>query len=467
MKQEKELPTTIKQEISRVASQLRTPTSTPERALPPADTPTGFSLASYIDKPTGIDRTDQNSTATKIKQESLSPTLDTKTPQETSDIATSRSLPPGLATWYGDLKNHVNEWVQKLEPQGSPTPETVTPSTTPEPEGADEHMPGSMSALPLIDAEILRHYGPSAKRLLLFDYDGTLTDIVTDPEKAVLSPAVLISIETLAEDPKNAVWIISGRDQKFLVKQFGSSSALGLVAEHGAFIRYPRTEAWLNLTEGIDMSWKHEFNTACGKAIKRAPGSRVEMKRAAVVWHYREADPRDGVKEARKLKLRLKTALASKEQVAITQGKCVIEARLKSINKGAIVERLLAEFKNQKGTSPDFVLCIGDDATDEGKSWLFFCDLLPLTALDMFRVLKNTRSEVNPQSIFTVTVGTEQLKVTNARWYLLEPRDVIENIMMLNQADLTKDDAGEGPLMADGVTHRGSKPLPVPRSYLI
>jgi len=85
----------------------------------------------------------------------------------------------------------------------------------------------------------------------------------------------------------------------------------------------------------------------------------------------------------------------------------------------------------------------------------------------MFRTLNNNHKDVNPDNMFAVTVGMERLQVTNAAWYLLETRNVIENIMMLNQADLTNDVAGDGLLMSDSVTHRGSNPLPVPRSYLL
>jgi trehalose 6-phosphate synthase/phosphatase len=38
----------------------------------------------------------------------------------------------------------------------------------------------------------------------------------------------------------------------------GHISELGLSAEHGSFMRHPRTEEWVNLTEKTDMSWQNE-----------------------------------------------------------------------------------------------------------------------------------------------------------------------------------------------------------------
>jgi len=340
------------------------PSPIPEREARPAFSTSR--LTPYIYDPASLNKDFKQSTTPDIKQESPRTSPDREVKQESSEPL---GLPsPSLRgdTLCGDLNVEVYTWMRQVEMQDSSTPATITPNSTPEPEDTNEHMCDSMAAQPLLDAEILRSYGPATKRLLLFDYDGTLTDIVTNPKDAVLPPMVLFTIQTLASEPKNAVWIISGRDQRFLASQFGSVSAMGLVAEHGAFIRYPGQETWLNLTEGNDMSWKSEVDAVCQKAMKRTPGSRIETKCAAVVWHYREADPQDGAREARELRTRLNKVFASKARVEVIEGKCVIEARLNFINKGAIVQRILTEFEKEKEEFPDFVLCIGDDVTDEG-----------------------------------------------------------------------------------------------------
>ena len=66
------------------------------------------------------------------------------------------------------------------------------------------------------------------KRLLMFDYDGTLTPIVNDPDAAIPTDKVIRTIKKLAENPENEVWIISGRDQEFLSKWMGHIAELGL-----------------------------------------------------------------------------------------------------------------------------------------------------------------------------------------------------------------------------------------------
>lgn len=114
-------------------------------------------------------------------------------------------------------------------------------------------------ATPALDrAKLLFQYRQSKKRLFMFDYDGTLTPIVKDPAAAIPSDRVIRTLKTLAADPANAVWIISGRDQAFLDEWMGHIPELGLSAEHGSFMRNPLSDQWENLTEKEDMSWQQE-----------------------------------------------------------------------------------------------------------------------------------------------------------------------------------------------------------------
>jgi trehalose 6-phosphate synthase/phosphatase len=114
-------------------------------------------------------------------------------------------------------------------------------------------------ATPALDrAKLLSQYRQAKKRLFMFDYDGTLTPIVKDPSAAIPSDRVIRTLKTLAADPNNAVWIISGRDQAFLDEWMGHISELGLSAEHGSFMRHPKSLDWENLTETTDMSWQSE-----------------------------------------------------------------------------------------------------------------------------------------------------------------------------------------------------------------
>jgi trehalose 6-phosphate synthase/phosphatase len=106
--------------------------------------------------------------------------------------------------------------------------------------------------------QLEQHYLSSKKRLFLFDYDGTLAPIVRVPSMAVPTENTLKALEELSADPKNIVYIISGRDQAFLEEHLGHIKGLGMSAEHGGFIREPGSDTWANFTESLDMDWMGE-----------------------------------------------------------------------------------------------------------------------------------------------------------------------------------------------------------------
>lgn len=106
----------------------------------------------------------------------------------------------------------------------------------------------------------------------MFDYDGTLTPIVKNPGDAIPSERVIRTLKALASDHRNAVWIISGRDQDFLQKYLGFIPELGFSAEHGSFIRHPGHTEWENLAETLDMGWQAEVMECFQKYTELTPG---------------------------------------------------------------------------------------------------------------------------------------------------------------------------------------------------
>ena len=127
---------------------------------------------------------------------------------------------------------------------------------------------------PLLDrAVMLGRYRDARKRLFMFDYDGTLTPIVREPSAAIPSERVIHTLRTLAADHRNAVWIISGRDQEFLQQHLGHITELGFSAEHGSFIRHPGETTWENLAETLDMAWQEEAMAVFQSYTDRVPGT--------------------------------------------------------------------------------------------------------------------------------------------------------------------------------------------------
>lgn len=129
------------------------------------------------------------------------------------------------------------------------------------------------NATPLLDRiTLLSKYRAAKKRLFMFDYDGTLTPIVREPSAAIPSERIMHGLKLLAEDPKNHVWIISGRDQEFLTQHLGHIKGLGFSAEHGSFMRNPGSEEWINLAEKFDMGWQAEVIAVFQKYTDKVTG---------------------------------------------------------------------------------------------------------------------------------------------------------------------------------------------------
>lgn len=125
---------------------------------------------------------------------------------------------------------------------------------------------------PLDRPTLLTQYRSARRRLFMFDYDGTLTPIVREPSAAVPSGTIITALKALAADHRNAVWIISGRDQEFLSKHLGHITELGFSAEHGSFMRHPGQVEWENLAETLDMSWQSDVIKTFQKYTDRVPG---------------------------------------------------------------------------------------------------------------------------------------------------------------------------------------------------
>jgi len=282
----------------------------------------------------------------------------------------------------------------------------------------------SVISTPLLDkAALLTQYRSAKKRLFMFDYDGTLTPIVGDPQSAIPGDRLIRTLKALASDHRNAVWIISGRDQDFLSHHLGDIKELGFSAEHGSFMRHPGKEEWENLAETFDMGWQKEVFDCFQKYTEKTPGSFIERKRCALTWHYRPSDPELGAHMARECQKELEKTVGKTWDVEVMTGKANLEVRPTFINKGEIAKRLVASYGQAVGEPPEFTLCLGDDFTDE----------------DMFRALNG--SPLDPSHVFTVTVGASS-KMTLAHWHLLEPSDVISSIALLNGGDSNIADLG-------------------------
>jgi len=237
-------------------------------------------------------------------------------------------------------------------------------------------------------------YFKTNNRLILLDYDGTLVPFAEKPEKAKPDSELLRFLKALARDTKNEVIIVSGRDKEILEKWFGSLN-LGLIAEHGVWIK-EKKETW-RMIEPLRIEWKDEIRPFLELYADRTPGSFVEEKGFSLVWHYRKADPELSQMRTGELIDDL-VNLTANLNLQVLEGDKVVEVKNAGINKGRAALRWVAK------EGWDFILAAGDDWTDED---LF--EILPETAYSIKVGLRPSKAKFNLGSVMDVRLLLKEL----------------------------------------------------------
>lgn len=210
----------------------------------------------------------------------------------------------------------------------------------------------------LSNAEAIYHRLRQGTPAIFLDYDGTLTDIVDDPAKALLSQEGRNTIERLMES--YTVAIISGRDLKE-VRHLVDIQGIVYAGSHGFDIAGLRDQQrrlerkWERYIESLDSAEAELRSSLDGIA-----GVFIERKKYAVTVHYRKAD----TKRVKAIEEQLDGVVAKSPDLRKAGGKKIFEV-LPAVdwNKGKAVLWLLETLYVDGGRITP--LYIGDDVTDE------------------------------------------------------------------------------------------------------
>ena len=202
--------------------------------------------------------------------------------------------------------------------------------------------------------KLVQAFAKAKNKMIFLDYDGTLVAFNEKPDLAIPDAKLLSIIDRLCKLPNTDVAIVSGRDQAFLDKWF-AKLPITLVAEHGHYIKRKGAE-WNGSVTG-KKEWMADVLPIFETFTDRTPGTFIEEKHNSLVWHYRKTDPELAAGRV----VEIKTVLSSliSDEVTILDMDKALEVVDRQVNKGSAV----FEIKNQGDY--DFILCIGDDVTDE------------------------------------------------------------------------------------------------------
>ncbi|MFB6819058.1 trehalose-phosphatase [Streptomyces sp. NPDC056347] len=197
------------------------------------------------------------------------------------------------------------------------------------------------------------------RAVVALDFDGTLADIVPDPEQARAHPGAVPALAALA--PKVAsVAVITGRPAGVAVRHGGFAGVPGL--DHLVVLGHYGAERWDAVTGTVHAPAPHP-----GIATVRAElpgvldrsgswhGTWVEEKGRAIAVHTRRAADPQGAFEALVQPL---GELAARHGLIVEPGRLVLELRPPGVDKGVA----LTEYVRETGAGS--VLYAGDDLGD-------------------------------------------------------------------------------------------------------
>lgn len=235
--------------------------------------------------------------------------------------------------------------------------------------------------------------------VFFLDYDGTLTPIVKVPSEAHLAASMRTVVEHLAN--KFKVAIISGRNKKDVQELIQLPHApLYFAGSHGFDMSGPN-----NFSMQIAKSHVPELNACYASLIAQLsvdayPGVLVENNIYSLSVHYRNCNKQDQDSVISRT-----SAITSKfKNLHITQGKMVVEVRIKfDWHKGKAVQHLLQNVWHYNSNTM-FPVYIGDDKTDE----------------DAFEVVCNEFAGLS----ILVSNDYDSKKASHATCHVASPKDV-------------------------------------------
>jgi trehalose 6-phosphate phosphatase len=195
--------------------------------------------------------------------------------------------------------------------------------------------------------------------VVALDFDGTLADIVPDPDQARAHPDAVPALAALAPEVAS-VAVITGRPAGVAVRYGGFAGVAGL--EHLVVLGHYGAERWDAVTGIVHAPAEHP-----GVAAVRAElpgfldsigawrGTWIEEKGRALAVHTRRAEDPAAAFAALREPL---AELAQRHGLIVEPGRAVLELRPPGMDKGVALTEYLAE------TRAEAVLYAGDDLGD-------------------------------------------------------------------------------------------------------
>ncbi|MCY0927434.1 trehalose-phosphatase [Streptomyces sp. H27-H1] len=197
------------------------------------------------------------------------------------------------------------------------------------------------------------------RSVIALDFDGTLADIVPDPDQARAHPGAVAALAALAPEV-GSVAVVTGRPAGVAVRYGGFAGVPGL--EHLVVLGHYGAERWDAVSGIVHAPAEHPGVAAVRAelpgfldAIGAWHGTWIEEKGQALAVHTRRAQDPEAAFEALREPL---AGLAARHGLMVEPGRAVLELRPPGMDKGVALTEYLAE------VGATAVLYAGDDLGD-------------------------------------------------------------------------------------------------------
>ncbi|KAF2710412.1 glycosyltransferase family 20 protein [Pleomassaria siparia CBS 279.74] len=254
----------------------------------------------------------------------------------------------------------------------------------------EEHYRRDTMSIPRLNlTNLIQRYESSLMRLFVLDYEGTLASygaventILTNTER------VIETLNDLIAEPKNIVYVMSGRTIDEIDMLFGRVLGLGLIAENGCFLRDPNKDDWIQFPdEEKTQSWKSAVKTMLQYYVERVEGSWVEERHCSLIFHYEKApDNASANRHAGDCANHINDACHDQHVKAVpTRDSVIIEPW--EFDKATVSKHIFNRYPEPN--RPDFLMVAGNDRDDEV----------------VFKWAKTLADDRTISNVTTVTVG--------------------------------------------------------------
>ncbi|RKP13453.1 glycosyltransferase family 20-domain-containing protein [Piptocephalis cylindrospora] len=282
-------------------------------------------------------------------------------------------------------------------------------------------------SLPLLHLD-QAEWDRAERRVIFLRYDGSLAGFGKEPSWRGDESRIHRVLTRLTSDPRNKVWVSSGRTRRELEERLNHIPNLGLCAENGWIGEGSMVDGgWVCTVEGggeLVEEWSKPVQEILDYYTVRTPGSFYETKELSMSWHWRGADnPAFGAWQAGELMNHIEDALSPNYPIHAVMQNYAVDIGPKSVRRGRALEKdmrqavLSIAASSDEGPDPKVLaLIIGDARSDDG----------------IFRKTEEITTKANAHrsilGAYTCGVGGRS---ASARYFLPTVKDVLEQLEAL------------------------------------